>query len=366
MVRLRRILPFTLLLAACGSGVRAQILYTITRVQYVPGSASDASALNDSGLVVGGSGAANSATAGKWQNGVGSLLAGGSLGDQLTTAFAVNNAGQAVGVTNNQTAFSALNAVATDLGVPSDSAFAVAQGINDSGVIVGRSRITAAQNDQAFVYQNGAFTHLGYLSSNPADAISAATAINNNGLIVGYSRETVNNNPNNSWVRPVTFQNGVITNLTPGFIGNGQANAVNDSAQIVGTLNGNAMLWQNGGMTNLGAGEARGINNSGMIVGDNFNSSPFLYTGGTRYNLSSLITNLTGWVITRADDINASGQIVGSGRFNNENTGYILTPVPTATATPEPGTAALAAALALPGARFLRQRRKRARVLAEK
>ena len=52
-------------------------------------------------------------------------------------------------------------------------------------------------------------------------------------------------------------------------IGKGSyANALNDLGQVVGSLNGRAILYDKGTVQDLGPGVANGINNFGIIVGD--------------------------------------------------------------------------------------------------
>src|SRR5208337_3664997 len=60
-----------------------------------------------------------------------------------------------------------------------------AQGINNSGQIVGYSEI-AAGDTHAFLYSGGAMTDLGTLSGGPGSA-SFAQGINDSGQIVGWS-----------------------------------------------------------------------------------------------------------------------------------------------------------------------------------
>jgi len=53
--------------------------------------------------------------------------------------------------------------------------------------------------------------------------------------------------------------------------------------------------------------------------------------------LNSLIPANSGWVITEADAINSSGQIVGSGQFDGQQVAVLLNP------TPEPSSLVLGA-----------------------
>jgi probable HAF family extracellular repeat protein len=62
------------------------------------------------------------------------------------------------------------------------------------------------------------------------------------------------------------------------------------------------------------------------------NNHAFIYSGGVMTDLNNLISPSIGWVLNRADAINDSGQIVGTGYINGRSRAFLLTPVP------EPGT----------------------------
>jgi probable HAF family extracellular repeat protein len=95
-------------------------------------------------------------------------------------ALALNNSGQVVGMSDTRGgqdhAFLWRDGTMTDLGTLG-SQFSQAQGINDSGVIVGYSA-------DAFRYSSGTMSNLGDL---PGASLGVAYGINNNGQIVGYS-----------------------------------------------------------------------------------------------------------------------------------------------------------------------------------
>jgi probable HAF family extracellular repeat protein len=110
----------------------------------------------------------------------------------------------------------------------------------------------------------------------------------------------------------VLFSNGGMTNLTP--FGSGVAYGINDSGQIVGDSASSAFLYSNGVMTYLtppgtDLSTAAAINNSGQIAGQaGVPGVAFLYSDGAftplslpaPYNYES-----------RATGINASGQVIG-------------------------------------------------------
>ncbi|MDB6019522.1 MAG: extracellular repeat protein family [Pedosphaera sp.] len=76
-----------------------------------------------------------------------------------------------------------------------------------------------------------------------------------------------------------------------------------------------------------GGGHAYGINNADQVVGT-YNSTTFLYSNGTNYNLANLIDPSAGWSqLTAAYAINQSGQIAGVGARNGVLTSFLMTPV---------------------------------------
>lgn len=83
---------------------------------------------------------------------------------------------------------------------------------------------------------------------------------------------------------------------------------------------------------------ASDINDLGQVVGgyrDGSVSYPFLWQSGSGLvDLNTLIDPSSGWVLTRANGINNSGQIVGLGTFNGQEQAFVLT-------VPEPSGLAL-------------------------
>jgi len=86
------------------------------------------------------------------------------------------------------------------------------------------------------------------------------------------------------------------------------AYGINASGQIVGTSGGNAFIYSNGSMTNLGAGAAYGINAAGQAVGE---ANVFSLTQAVLYSDGG-VTNLMPFGNGTAYGINNEGQAVGS------------------------------------------------------
>ncbi len=204
-----------------------------------------------------------------------------------------------------------------------------ANGINDSGAVVGDTGGAKPENSHAILWTSGETQLLPALGQH-----SRAVAINALSQIVGWDG-----------TRAIIWKDGVQHQL-PGFGAghNDQAMDINDSGWIVGTAwidanHSHAFLLRDGSMTDLGSlpgfrnSVANGINNSGDTVGTSFgNYGPdkeraFLWKAGQIYNLNALMTNPKGWTLEGANAINDRGVIVGRGIYKGEVTAFMLTPV---------------------------------------
>jgi len=265
----------------------------------------------------------------------------GTISEGITfdsLAYCINNSGIAVGKSFEQTnsgghehevpvMFTPSGVV--DLGVK-NATNGYATAINNSGQIVGNLLYyTPFEAIQAFSYQNGVMTLLGYPV--PTIGYSLALAINNNGLIVGAA-QFVRHVPRHA----ASYFNGAWTDL--GSIGPSSsfeafATSVNDSGVIVGIWqNGNqeggVFIYQNGQIADLHAPNRNGnpfISNAGQIVfGD------FIYQNGGWQDINDLDLG-DGWKFTKASGINNHGAILGAMyRVSNGVTVYrfgLLTPV---------------------------------------
>jgi probable HAF family extracellular repeat protein len=160
-------------------------------------------------------------------------------------------------------------------------------------------------------------------------------AVNDSDVVVGESGNL-----------PVRWSNGMVEPLPlPPGTDRGQAWDINENNHIVGlvsagnqVLDSRAALWTQSGVTELGDLNGRdytrawGINSVGDIVGEarfsiSGNSRAFLYRNGTMLDLTDLVSP-TDWILEQAFSINTAGEIVGVGRFNGEDTAFLLVPVP--------------------------------------
>jgi len=281
-------------------------------------------ALNNEGVAVGSEGGGAI-----WQNGKVANI-------DLIYANAINNSGEIAGA-DIDSAEILQNGVATalpSLGGTASAYSNMANGINDSGVVVGYSA-AAGGLIEACLWQNGAVTNLGTLTGGTTQLSagyinSSATGINESGQIAGYSLTAGN------VYHAVLWQSGVITDLGVFAAGDQSfATAINASGEVVGydmpaSFESKAFLWRNGKMTDLGTlpgdnySTAEAINVSGIIVGQAgqyatpSGNHAVMWEGGKIYDLNNLLSPTSGWYLQTADAINDNGVIVGKGGMANE------------------------------------------------
>jgi probable HAF family extracellular repeat protein len=133
-------------------------------------------------------------------------------GDTQANALAINDLGQAVGVSGDCFAFQGgldhsvlwQNGTVTDLGNLGSSNNNGALNINNQGQVVGFSDLPADTAQHAFLWQSGVMTDLGTL---PGDIGSFAPGINDLGQVTGGSFGASGN------VRAFLWENGTMTDL---------------------------------------------------------------------------------------------------------------------------------------------------------
>ena len=284
------------------------------------------------------------------------------LGGPNSTAFGVNERGQAVGQAetsaNNSEDFCGFNAygflsstaclpflwqggVMTRLPtLGGDNGFA--NMINNRGEVAGIAETDAidpipgcpVHRFEPVIWENGVIHEL---HPYPGDSDGVAAWINDNGEVAGASGTCGSFNPGSGLYlvenHAVVWQNGKpidLGNLGPnGIPGAGNhACAINNRGQAVGHTTSNAstvaFLWtRETGMQGLGtlggdfASFALGINDGGVVVGQSIGPDfstfrAFLWEKGVMTDLNNLVdTNPANLYLLLGESINSSGEIIG-------------------------------------------------------
>ncbi len=317
-------------LLACAAPAFAQ-QYTVTDLGTLPGnSVSKASALNDAGEAAGVSETPTAAIATMFSGGKATSIS--TLGSSVSLANAINLSGEIAGWNSYNSsasfdpqAFLYSNGSMKNINSPSlFPSGTEAYGINNSGEVVGTGYLSAS-SFHAFLYTAGKMTDIG-----PAGSLQAsADAINNSGQIVGSYYLTSGSGG------AFLYSNGKMTKLPVAADASSvSALAINDNGEIAGALYpsaggaAHAARYANGVWTDLGtiSGAASnvgmGINLSGQVVGTSIfpqtsyhpprpgKHVPFVSTAAGLVNLNTLLPAGTGFTLTDAVAINDSGQIL--------------------------------------------------------
>jgi uncharacterized membrane protein len=231
--------------------------------------------------------------------------------------------------------------------------------INGNGQVTGRGQSNAFRSSP-----NGQPPSLTDLGTLPGYASSAGNAINDAGQVSGYA---INGSVHRA------FRTTALGTLTdPGadlgmFLGatTSEGNAINASGQVTGISDvtffqqhyqhafrttATGLISDPGTDLTPGFHENSygfGINNLGVVVGSDGGNSLFAFVYDTQLrDLTSLLVNGPGWVLTVAYDINDAGQIAGFGTFGGQTHAFRLTPVPEPSALVLLGVAAVSGTLA--------------------
>ncbi len=333
--RIRALIMVGLLaILSCPCGAASLPRYTIMDLGTLGGETSIANGVNEQGAV-----------AGKSKTGDGYMKAfywdaiSGMVEIGLGKSLGLNNVGRVVGNIHhhNDDAFiwDAVNGpVFLNKG---DFLFATANGISNSGKVVGYARkFNDIDGTRAILWDPSAdtLTTLGSFGGP-----SYAFAINGLEEVVGNSGD-----PSRAF----------IWNPSDGMKDLGAVNGegwryyatdINDNGQVVGyarTISDGyrAFIWeQDVGMRLLsGDGDslAFAVNGHGHVVGAEgtligLEGQAYLWRDGLRLDLNQTIPADSGWELREARGISDGGRICGSGLINGEIHAYLLTPVPSVT-----------------------------------
>jgi probable HAF family extracellular repeat protein len=298
----------------------------------------------------------------------------------IFSPMGINNSGEVVGVSASDSGVQ--QAVLYDGSLSNLGSLnkenSYANGINDSGQVVGYLYTGTVFPSRAFLYSNGQMKDLNTLISPTSGlTLNQATAISNNGLIAGTCSTSTESghifiyNTNTNEVNDLGLlgtSNGVsgindsgqvagayrdgegtphgitfydsetITDL--GNLGGPltSISAINSNGQIVGSSrtkkgNSHAFVYNDGVMSDIDPSGilsvAMGINDSGEVVGVFDIGRAFFYRDGKMYDLNAMIDPELGISLNGAVGINNSGQIIAMGTDSNFNGfAYLLSPVP--------------------------------------
>jgi probable HAF family extracellular repeat protein len=277
--------------------------------------------INDGGQVVGSSMSFNFKTfalhtgAFLWSGGVLQDL-GALPGFTDAGAVGINRAGQIVGSCSRSApagqsrrrGFLFSGGQMTDLGTLGGlNSSAIA--INDAGQILGMAN-DAAGISTPFLYCNGAMHSLGSTGGVPG----SVQAINNSGQVAGTLSLSVP--VGNGYPGDVSVIHAYLwIPSTP--------NGLTGTFQDLGTA---------GKFGRLEGTEALAVNASGVVVGIagdfqfRMTQHAFIYRNGVLSDLNDLIPGNSGWVLNAATGINDAGEITGYGTYNGLRLGFLLTP----------------------------------------
>lgn len=314
--------------------------YSITDLGTLPGHLSSyAMGINNSGQIVGWTETVDGGVivnrAFLYTGGVMTEL--GTLGGPYSRAFAINNAGQVAGDAavvpgspSNCHAFRYTGGVMTDLGALPGADASYGKAINTNGEVVGMALTPASSGFwpyHAFRYSGGGpMVDLGTVST-PGFDQSEAYGINDAGVVVGKTTP-----PGGGNGHAFIYAAGVMTDIGASWDAYGyysRASGINNAGKVIGTANpksgGGSYAFQylDGQVWFLGTlggnnSVANGLNSLGEVVGSSTTiygfGHPFLYTQGRMFDLTELVVGQNPFAqLQVATAINDGGTIVGYG-----------------------------------------------------
>jgi hypothetical protein len=286
-------------------------------------------------------------------------------------ANGANDSGMVVG-TGATTAFGSSrlplvwqNGVVSQLPLPAGQTLGDANDVNASGLAVGS--VNSGSLQRGTMYSGGTATVITQTTSNGSYLLTAF-GVNDSGRIVGQGIDPNNAAVNVGFVYDSSTNSAFSVGALPGMNG-ALAFDVSNTGYVVGSsmLNqgsGMPFIWSDGGgmvaiplAAGTSQGIARGVNSAGWVVGIDSSAFaiPFVYDGTNTYRIADVIVNPAGWDLatntsSSALGISDNGIIVGTGVYNGVVHAYAMVPVP------EPVSCT---ALGLGAALLVRRRRAR-------
>lgn len=326
--------------------------------------------VSNSGLATGRVLRPSAAQAFSWSQGGGIVGLTQPAGRNYAVGNGINDSGVVVG-TGSTTAFGSnplpfmwSGGTVTQLGLPSGQTVGRANDVNSSNVAVGS--VNGGSLERAVVYQGSTGSLITATTSN-GSFMTTAFSINDSGWVVGNGIDPTNAAVNVGLLYNLNTNTMTSVGALSGLNG-ALAFDVSNGGHVVGSsmLNqgsGTPFIWtQGGGMsaiplpTGTSQGSARGVNASGWAVGTASSAFaiPFVFDGTNTYRMADVVVNAAGWDLSTntsssAMSISDNGIIVGTAVFNGQVSAYAAVPVP------EPGTFAV---VGLGVAALLRKRRK--------
>jgi probable HAF family extracellular repeat protein len=211
---------------------------------------------------------------------------------------------------------------------------AYAIGLNDLGEVVGNAYTGSSFTLQAASWQNGTIQALPSLGGTVTQYSEQANAVNDSGEVVGVSAAP------GGLIEACLWQNGqaIALGVLPGGTGaltlgysNSAALAINQSGQIVGFSMAagdfdHAVLWQNGTMTDLGtlgqydSSMATAISNKGEVAGYDLEPNYNEWAVVWQNGVMTKLGSLPGRTYNAPNAINDSGIVVGSSGYVGDAT----------------------------------------------
>jgi probable HAF family extracellular repeat protein len=266
-----------------------------------------------------------------------------------SSASAINASGQIAGSYQDSSFkfhavyWPGMSAAPMALPVPVGATSSQSVGIDGSGKIVGS--YTNATSTYACVW-NTASSSPSTLATPAGASIYYGTGINAAGVILGFFFKTVGSAYQACYWNSVSSAATSLPN--PAGAVQSYAEAINSQGRIVGGFQNagssyQACVWASTSASpstlpvpsGTQSSIADGINNSGEIVGS-FSTTAInlagsracLWSGNSVTDLNTLIDTASGWVLTTANGIDDSDNIVGVGSINGVTHAVLLTPIP--------------------------------------